>query len=107
MADKPPDSSPGGAGANGAAGRSSSGLPPAIHPAWGGRPARPFCPQGWEPRYARLVYHLADVHDEAYLRLVEQSVEQLGALHAERHGHEAVISEHEQLLDHLEQEHAQ
>ncbi|MDP9021894.1 MAG: hypothetical protein M3N57_04180 [Actinomycetota bacterium] len=86
-------------------GFSGPGLPPPIHPAWGGRPARPFCPQNWEPRFARLVYHLADVHDELYLRLVEQPVDQLAEQHAELHGRPVAIDEHDQLVQHLNTEH--
>lgn len=102
MADRPP----GGGPPHRTPAAPPSGLPPPIHPAWGGRPARPFCPQGWEPLFARLVYHLADVHDQLYLRMVDQTAARLEALHAELHGHAVSIAEHEQLLQHLHQEHA-
>lgn len=82
------------------------GLPRPIHPSWAGRPARLFYPEHWQPRYARLVYHLADVHERPYLRMVEESADRLETLHAELHGRAMSIEEHEQLLQHLHQEHA-
>ncbi|HEX2028406.1 MAG TPA: hypothetical protein VHF25_10450 [Nitriliruptorales bacterium] len=101
MADRPP----GGGPAHRVPAAPPGGLPPPIHPAWGGRPARPFRPQNWEPRFARLVYHLADVHDQPYLRMVEETVDRLQALHTELHGHPVSIEGHEQLLQHLHGEH--